>query len=94
MQKTPNAPGNAVWVLTPVGVNVRATPDVNAARLASLLTRRSAIAVISQRTGAHERAALRSSREMSSSPIPLDEGGAPASAATARSSRPARKLAA
>jgi hypothetical protein len=67
---------------------------VNAARLASLITRRSATAVTAQRTGAHGRAALRSSREMSSSPIPLDEGGAPVSAATARSSRPARKLAA
>lgn len=67
---------------------------VNAARLASLLTRRSAIAVISQRTGAHERAALRSSRAMSSSPIPLNESGAPVSAATPRPSRPARKLAA
>jgi Bacterial SH3 domain len=34
--KTPNAPGNAVWVLTPVGVNVRATPELSAARLATL----------------------------------------------------------
>jgi hypothetical protein len=34
--KTPNAPGNAVWVLTPLGVNVRSGPDVNASRLATV----------------------------------------------------------
>jgi hypothetical protein len=67
---------------------------VNAARLASLLTRRSAIAVTSQRIGARGRAALRSSREMSPSSIPLDDGGAPVGAAAPRPSRPARKLAA
>ena len=67
---------------------------INAARLASRFTRRSALAVTSQRTGARGRAALRSSREMSPSSIPLEESGAPVSAAAARSSRPARKLAA
>jgi hypothetical protein len=34
--KTPNAPGNAVWVLTPLGVNVRSGPDVNATRLTTV----------------------------------------------------------
>jgi hypothetical protein len=67
---------------------------INAARLASRFTRRSALAVTSQRTGARGRAALRSSREMSPSPIPLDDGGTPVSATAPRSPRPARKLAA
>jgi hypothetical protein len=31
---TPNAPANAVWVLTPIGVNVRSGPDINSAKLA------------------------------------------------------------
>jgi Bacterial SH3 domain len=31
--KTPNTPSNAVWVLTPIGVNVRAAPDINSAKL-------------------------------------------------------------
>ena len=34
MPKTPNTPGNAVWVLTPIGVNVRAEPDINSTKLA------------------------------------------------------------
>jgi hypothetical protein len=29
----PNTPANAVWVLTPIGVNVRASPDINSAKL-------------------------------------------------------------
>jgi hypothetical protein len=28
-----NAPANAVWVLTPIGVNVRSAPDINSAKL-------------------------------------------------------------
>lgn len=32
--KAPNTPSNAVWVLTPIGVNVRAGPDINSAKLA------------------------------------------------------------
>jgi hypothetical protein len=31
--KTPNTPSNAVWVLTPIGVNVRAGPDITSAKL-------------------------------------------------------------
>jgi len=30
---TANTPANAVWVLTPIGVNVRASPDINSAKL-------------------------------------------------------------
>ena len=32
--KTPNTPANAVWVLTPIGVNVRASPDITSSKLA------------------------------------------------------------